>query len=94
MQGEMKIKTHCPFGQIVAEVVVATAEHSCWTTKPFPVAFQITLYLGKCCLLTGHPMSCFTSPGLSDSTFAAPCQWCDKLVSDYSVKKICEKIVF
>ena len=32
--------------------LVATVEHSCWSTNPFPVAFQITLYLGKCCLYT------------------------------------------
>ena len=31
------------------------------------------------------------SPGLSDSTFVAPCQWRAKLVTDYSVEKICEK---
>ena len=39
-------------------------------------------------------MSCFTSPGLSDSTFVAPCQWCAKLVTDYSVEKFCEKLCF
>ena len=64
------------------------------TPVPFSVAFQITLYLGKCYLLTGHPMTCFTSPGLSDSTFVAPCQWCAKMVTDYSVEKNCEKLCF
>ena len=39
-------------------------------------------------------MSCFTSPGLSDSTFVTPCQWCAKLVTDYSVAEICEKLCF
>ena len=39
-------------------------------------------------------MSCFTSPGLSDSTFVTPCQWCAKLVTDYSVEEICEKLCF
>ena len=39
-------------------------------------------------------MSCFISPGLSDSTFVAPCQWCAKMVTDYSVEKICEKLSF
>ena len=39
-------------------------------------------------------MSCFTSPGLSDSTFVAPCQWCAKMVTNYSVEKICEKLCF
>ena len=34
------------------------------------------------------------SPGLSDSTFVTPCQWCAKLVTDYSVEKICEKLCF
>ena len=56
-----------------------------------------TLYLGKCCLLTGHPMSCFTSPGLSDtvySTFVAPCQWYAKMVTYYSVEKNCVKMGF
>ena len=38
--------------------LVATVQHSRWSTNPFSVAFQITLYLGKCSLLTGHPMSC------------------------------------
>ena len=31
---------------------------------------------------------------LSDSTFVTPCQWCAKLVTDYSVEKICEKLCF
>ena len=39
-------------------------------------------------------MSWFTSPGLSDRTFVAPCQWCVKLVTDYSVEKIFEKLCF
>ena len=34
------------------------------------------------------------SPRLSDSTFVAPCQWCAKLVTDYSAEKICEKLCF
>ena len=76
----------------LGKLLLKFSSHStaCWSTNPFSVAFHTTLYLGKCCLLTGHPMSCFTSPGLSDSTFVAPCQWCAKLVTDYSVEKICE----
>ena len=93
-QGEMKIKTHCPLGKLSCWSLVATAQQSRWWTNPFSVAFQITLYLGKCCLLTGHPMSCFTSPGPPDSNFVAPCQWCAKMVTDYSVEIICEKLCF
>ena len=39
-------------------------------------------------------MSCFTSPGLPDSTFVAPCQWCAKFETGYSVEKICVKLCF
>ena len=39
-------------------------------------------------------MSWFTSPGLSDRTFVPPCQWCVKLVTDYSVEKVFEKLCF
>ena len=95
-RGEIKIKTHCPWVNCCWGLV-ATVQHSCWSTNPFPVAFQITLYLGKCCLLTGQHMSCFTSPGLSDtvySTFVAPCQWCAKMVTDYSVETILKNCVF
>ena len=38
-------------------------------------------------------MSCFTNPGLSDSTFVAPCQWCAKMATDYSVEKFVKNCV-
>ena len=36
----------------------------------------------------------FTSTGLSDSTFVAPHEWCAKMVRDYIVEKVCEKLCF
>ena len=88
-QGELKIKTHCPLPVSCCWSLVATVQHSCPSTNPFSVAF----YVGKCHLLTGHPMSCFTSPGISDRTFVAPCEWCAKWWKIIEFKKFVKNCV-
>ena len=88
----MKIKTLCPLGKLLLKFSSHSTAFMLVNQPLFCSIIQITLYLGKCFLLTGHPMSYFTSPELSDSTFVAPCQRCTKMVTDYSVEKNCEKL--
>ena len=53
-QGQMKIKTHWLLGKLLQYGIHAGQP------TPFLKHFRLLSYLGKCCLLAGHPMSCFT----------------------------------
>ena len=61
-----------------------------------PLLCSISVYsLSWQMLLTHRTLhDLFHYPRLPDSTFVAPCQWCAKLVTDYSIDNICEKLCF
>ena len=95
-QGEMKIHelialwANCCWSLVKPQYSI----HAICSTNPFSVAFQITLCLGKCCLPTGHPMSCFTSPqGYQRALLLHPVNGVSKWWQIIVLKKFVKKCV-
>ena len=90
----MKIKTHCPLGKLLLKF---SSHSTAFMLVNQPLLCNISDYSLSWQMLlthwTPHELR-FTSTGLSDSIFVAPHEWCAKMVRDYSIEKVCEKMCF